>query len=222
MSHRILILGGGGHARVLADALRQQGLAVAGYSGPQDSGELLPGIPYLGPDQVVFEQPASDVQLVNGVGSIGDNSLRRGLFEAFSRQGYTFMAVRHPAAVVATDISLGEACQLLPGAIVNAGARLGDNVLINSRALVEHDCEIASHCHVASGAVLCGDCRLGEDVHVGAGAVIIQGVSVGNGAIIAAGAVVTKNVEPLTLVAGVPAVTKRAMNEQEGLEEYRR
>lgn len=222
MTRKIIILGGGGHARVLADALRLQGLAVAGYSGPVDGGQLLPGIPYLGPDKVVFDHPADDLLLINGVGSIGDNSLRRGLFEAFSGHGYQFLEVRHPSAVVAGDVEAGHGCQLLPGAIVNPGARLGNNVLINSRALVEHDCDLASHTHVASGAVLCGDCRLGEDVHVGAGAVIIQGVSIGNGAIIAAGAVVTKNVEPLTLVAGVPAVTKRALDDQEGLEEHRR
>lgn len=215
MTRQIILLGGGGHARVLADALRLQNLSIAGYSGPVDGGELLPGVPWLGPDKAVFDRPAAEILLVNGVGSIGDNSLRRGLFEAFCSHGYDFLGVRHPSAIVADGVQMGHGCQLPAGAIVNPGSRLGDNVLINSRALVEHDCELASHVHVASGAVLCGDCRIGEDVHVGAGAVVIQGMTIGNGAIIAAGAVVTKDVEPLTLVAGVPARHKRSLDESQ-------
>jgi UDP-perosamine 4-acetyltransferase len=212
VSRRIVILGGGGHARMLADTLQQQGLHVSGYGAPQDEGELLPGIPYLGDDHRIFKQEVDAVELVNGVGAVGDNRLRRSLFEIFSAHGFRFLKVVHNAASLSPLASLGAGCQLLPGAIVNTRARLGDNVIVNSGALVEHDCEIGGHTHIASGAVLCGACTLGEDVHIGAGAVVIQGLSIGNGAIIAAGAVVTKNVKPMTLVAGVPAQTKRVLN----------
>jgi UDP-perosamine 4-acetyltransferase len=80
---------------------------------------------------------------------------------------------------------------------------------------VEHGCTIADHSHIASGATVCGDCLIGEAVHVGAGATVIQGVKIGFGAVIAAGAVVTRNVEPLTLVAGVPARELRRTDDQE-------
>jgi len=209
MNPRIVILGGGGHARVLADCLLEQDAMVIGYSAPGDEGELLPGIPYLGPDSCLREFPANELRLVNGVGSVGHNSLRRGLFERYSALGFRFLAVRHPAAVVSKRLSQGAGCQFLPGATVNSGTRLGDNVIVNSRALVEHDCKVGDHVHIASGAVLCGGCRVGENVHIGAGSVVIQGIEIGNGAIIAAGAVVIENVKPLTLVAGVPAEIKR-------------
>jgi virginiamycin A acetyltransferase len=48
-------------------------------------------------------------------------------------------------------------------------------------------------------------CIIGNDVWIGCNAVISRNVVIGDGAVIAAGAVVTKNVEPYTIVAGVPA-----------------
>lgn len=216
MNRPIIIVGGGGHARVVADILIGQEQRLLGFTDPAVSGELLPGIAHLGRDDAVFDHKPEDVLLVNGVGSIGDNSLRKGLFEAYRRNGYEFLQVRHPSAVTpAGGLNAGQGCQVMAGAIVVPDSRLGDNVLVNTRAVVEHDCVLGDHVHVASGAVLCGDCVIGEDVHIGAGAVVIQGIKVGNGAIIAAGAVVTKDVEPLTLVAGVPGKVKRNLDDSE-------
>lgn len=209
MNTRIIMLGGGGHARVLAGTLLQQGRSAEGYCAPGNEGELLPGVPYLGTDAQLLKHPAEDVLLVNGVGSVGYSDLRRELFERHHLQGYRFLTVEHPSATLAPDLIQGDGCQFLPGSIVNTGTELGNNVIVNSRALVEHDCNIGDHVHIASGAVICGGCSIGPGVHIGAGAVVIQGIQVGNGAIIAAGSVVIQNVEPLTLVAGVPAETKR-------------
>lgn len=212
MTTRVIILGGGGHARMLADTLRQMSRAIHGYSSICDEGELIPGVPYLGNDEVILGQPTGEVGLVNGVGSIGDNWLRRRLFEDFRRKGFCFLEVVHAAAILSPQAALGQGCQLMPGAIVNAGSELAENVIINSRALVEHDCQVGGHTHIASGALLCGGCRVGESAHVGAGAVVIQSLSIGHGAVIGAGAVVTKDVEPMTLVTGVPARFVRHLN----------
>lgn len=207
-----IILGGGGHARVLLECLLLGGHPVLGFTAPTRQPDLAPGIAWLGSDDALADHPPDGVALVNGIGSTGDTALRRNLHAALSGKGYRFRTLQHPSAVVSSlDVQLGCGCQLLAGSLVGPGVRLGDNVLLNSRAVVEHDCSIGAHSHVASGAVLCGGCQLGEAVHVGAGATLIQGITVGSGAIIAAGAVVTRNVEPLTLVAGVPGTVKRAL-----------
>ncbi len=49
------------------------------------------------------------------------------------------------------------------------------------------------------------DISIGSDVWLGAYAIVLPGVTIGDGAVVAAGAVVTRNVEPYTIVAGVPA-----------------
>ena len=208
MSRAPVLLGGGGHARVLADALLAGGRPPAGYVAPRNAGELLPGIPWLGDDDWLQRQPP-DTPLVDGLGSAPDTGPRRALWERFRALGFRFVTVVHPAATVAASATLGEGCQVLAGAVVNAGAELGANSIVNSRAVVEHDCRLAAHCHVASGAVLCGAVTLEECVHVGAGATVLQGLRIGTGAIVAAGATVIDDVESLTLVAGVPARVKR-------------
>lgn len=212
MKPRVVILGGGGHARMLADTLRQGNIAVQGYSAPSNEGELLPGIPYLGDDSIVIRGSRDDTVLVNGIGSVGDNAPRRRLFDTCRAQGFRFLEVAHPSAILSSEATLGHGCQLLPGSVVNTGARIGENVIVNSAAVIEHDCRIAGHVHIASRAVLCGGCRVEENAHIGAGAVVIQGIHIGHGSIIAAGAVVTSDVKPMTLVAGVPAKTKRYLD----------
>lgn len=208
MKRPAIILGGGGHAQVLADLLVQQGTALLGYTAPTRSARLRE-LAWLGDDSALARHAPDEVWLVNGLGSVADTAPRRRLFEQARAQGFEFLGLQHPSVILAGGTRLGQGCQLLPGALLNTGARLGDDVLINSRAVVEHDCHIGSHSHVASGAVVCGECEIGEGCHIGAGAVLIQGIQVGDGAIIAAGAVVTHNVKPMTLVAGVPAEVKR-------------
>lgn len=213
MSTPLIVIGGGGHARVLMEALHRRLAKVTGFTDPQpmDSGAFL--YPYLGDDMRVNDYRPDDIRLVNGLGGTQDNAPRRLLFERWRQRGHQFASVVHPLAIVANHrVESGEGLQLLAGAVIGVGSRLGDNVLINTRAVVEHDCLVGDHVHVASGAVLCGGCRVENGVHIGAGATVIQGVNIGAGAVIAAGSVVTRDVESLTLVAGVPAYRKKRLN----------
>jgi len=205
----VIILGGGGHARVLADALQLAGRRVLGFTAPQRQPELAPGIGWLGDDTAIEAHDPASVALVNGLGSTRAIEQRRRIYERLTGRSYRFAAVQHPSAVVSTlGTELGRGSQLLAGSLISPGVRLGDNVLINSRVAVEHDCRVGDHSHLATGAVLCGGCEVGPTVHVGAGATVIQGIRIGQGAVIGAGSVVTKDVEPSTLVAGVPAQKK--------------
>lgn len=217
MQDDYLILGGGGHALVLADLLLHQNRHLLGYAAPTDTGELCPGTPWLGTDAtlgaLLVHHPS--LCLVNGLGSVGRITQRADLYTQLDGMGFRFATLRHPLASIATQrTELGPGHQVLAGAAVSPDVCLGSNVLINTRAVIEHGCRIGDHTHVASGAIVCGDCTIGARVHIGAGAVIVQGIQIGSGAVIAAGAVVTQNVEPLTLVAGVPARMKRRFDEQ--------
>ncbi|ALP52652.1 hypothetical protein Tel_05540 [Candidatus Tenderia electrophaga] len=210
MNRPVIILGGGGHAKVLAEALLRMQRSIIGFTDPQPHASLLQDIPHLGGDETVFEHRPDTVLLVNGLGSVGDTRARQALFAGFIEKDYRFAAVTHPRAILSrTDVETGQGCQILAGAVVNPGVRLGDNVIINSGAIVEHDCRIGDHVHISSGALVCGGCSIEEGAHIGAGAIIIQGITIGHGTVVAAGSVVISNVDPLTLVAGVPAQVKR-------------
>jgi UDP-perosamine 4-acetyltransferase len=206
---RCVILGGGGHARVLIDALfLMEQVTLYGILLPDKTlwGSDVFGVPVLGGDELLPSLAAQGVDsFVVGLGSVGDSSLRQRLFRYGLEQGLDVLSVCHPNAVLSPRASYWRGGQFLPGSIVNAGAVIGENVIINSGAIIEHDCLIGDHVHVATGAHLSGTVQVGEGAHIGTGAVVRQGITIGKNAIVGAGAVVVKDVPPDTLVIGVPA-----------------
>lgn len=213
MNPPIIIIGGGGHARVLAEVLMRREENILGFTDPDASATLFEGIPHLGSDKTILDHRPEDILLINGLGSVSDNSARQALFATFTTKAYRFATLTHPDAILSSmDLQIGQGCQILAGTVIGPGAHLKDNVLINSRAVVEHDCQIGSHTHVSPGAIICGNCHIEEAAYIGAGAVVIQGVTIGAGAVIAAGAVVIHDVPANTLMAGVPARKKRSLN----------
>lgn len=204
-----VILGAGGHAKVVIDCLKQSRAATLLMVLDKDKsrqGEKLLGVPIKGGDELL---PAlarkNSPRFVIALGGIGDNRPRQRLFEAALKLGLKPLTVSHPMAIISLEASIGAGSVIMPGAIVNAGAVLGDNVIVNSGAIVEHDCLIGDHAHIATGAKLCSTVRVGKLAHIGAGAVIRQCLAIGEGAIIGAGAVVLKDVPAWTMAAGVPA-----------------
>jgi UDP-perosamine 4-acetyltransferase len=200
------MIGSGGHARVLADALASNGIALAAVVSPDaelssDFGDLQ----HIRDDDEFLAKTSRECLLVNGVGTAGDVRVRRGLYERFIAAGFGFASVIHRSAVISAKVHVGVGAQVMAGAVVQAGAQLGANCIVNTGALIDHDCRIGAHAHVAPGACLSGHVAVGDASHIGAGATIIQGRTVGDGAIVGAGAVVIADVPAGSVVVGVPA-----------------
>ncbi|MEZ7198244.1 acetyltransferase [Pseudodesulfovibrio karagichevae] len=203
---KILIIGGGGHARVVADILlAMDGMEPQGYvtsdQAPGTAGPL--GLPVLGGDDAVGSIPHDGL-----VVAVGDNATRERLFAHFAAQGENMVNAIHPSAILAPDVVLGRGCMVCPGAIVNTGSEIGDNVILNTGSVTEHDCRVGSHAHVAPGAKVAGAARIGAGALVGLGAAVLPGVAMGDRAVAGAGAVVLGDVPPGLTVVGVPARPK--------------
>jgi UDP-perosamine 4-acetyltransferase len=209
-----IILGAGGHARMLIDCLNGQSAVrvVGALHGAKEarSSDLL-GIPILGSDELLPKLRKAGVSLfVVGVGATGDNRPREKLFHMALGAGLAPMTVVHPSAIISSKARIEKGAQLLPGCIVNCGAVIGANVIVNSRVIVEHDCVLEEHCHAAPGAILGGNVRVGWRAHVGIGSCIRQGVRIGSDSLVGAGAVVLHDVPDNTVVVGNPARFLRA------------
>ena len=214
--HSVIIVGAGGHAKVLLDTLGLLGITVSGICDPlQPTSGGLSRLQWYADDDAVLHLNPTETRLVNAIGSTHDTSKRRAIFSKYKTSGFHFISVIHPASNVSQlDMDIGEGLQALAGSVINASVSLGENVLVNTGAIVEHDCTIGSHTHIASSATVCGNCLVGENVHIGAGAVIKQGITIGSGSVIASGAVVINDVKPYSLLAGVPAQVKRTLHHE--------
>lgn len=208
----VIVVGAGGHGRVVADALLAAGVEVIGFVDADASrhGQQVLGLPVLGGDDALVARGADRSRLVNGIGSVGRRQAigvpgaREQAQRRLEGQGWRFRGVRHPSALVSPRAQVDETAQLLAGAVVQPGARIGRGAIVNTRSVVEHDVVVGDYAHVAPGAVLCGDVVVGEGAHIGAGAVVRQGLRVGPGTVVGVGAAVVCDCDGGTWI-GVPA-----------------
>lgn len=197
---RVVIIGAGGHAQVVADALlrikAQDGsVEPIGYldDDPPLEGAHLLGLPVLGPVDRL-RAIAHDAVIVG----IGDNNARRRHFETLHRRGERFAVACHPAAVLAPSVEVGGGTVICAGVIVNTGAVIGANVILNTGATIDHHNQIADHAHIAPGVHLGGEVSVGEGALIGLGATVLPRRRVGMSSVAGASACVTRSVADST------------------------
>jgi len=205
---KIVILGGGGHARVLIELIRVSGnYKIVGVLDPRlKKGVKVLDVPVLGGDELLNELFNSGVAMACiGVGSIRDNSIRRKLYEKVKQIGFSVPSLLHPKAVLSETSKIAEGVQVMVGTIVQVNNFIDENTIINTGAIVEHDCIIGKHVHICPGTIISGGCIIGDSAFIGAGATVIQGIKIGKNTIVAAGSLVVNNVPDGALAKGIPA-----------------
>ena len=205
----LILLGGGGHAKVVTEAARAQGWTVGGFLDDRTDAPLAAfGVPRLGAIADWTRFAERHPLFV----AIGDNALRRRLLdELISGLGEdevdegAIAAVIDPTAVVSPSARLSIGVLVAPRAVINADAAIDRGAIVNTGAVVEHDCRVGAGAHVAPGAALGGAAVLDDGALVGLGARVLPGARVGANAVVGAGAVVVNDVPDGTTVRGVPA-----------------
>lgn len=203
----IVIIGGGGHAKVVISLLRKLGSwHLFGYTDPKDHGQIL-GVRFLGPDSVLRTVAAENPKLLGviGVGQIGLGTLRCSLLQRLQCHFASFPPIVSTDATVNESVLIGDGAIIMDGAVVNCGARIGRGAIINTNSTVEHDCTVGEWVHIAPGATVCGNSSVGDYSMVGAGATIIEGISLTASSVIGAGATVIADVTESGVYVGCPA-----------------
>lgn len=208
MKGKIVMLGGGGHSRVLIDLIRLSGkFEIACILDPElETGSTVMGVPVQGDESLLpglFKNGI--INACVAVGSVKENGVRMNLYEKVREIGFSVPYLIHPSTIISAEASFSDGVQVMAGTIVQAISSVGENTIVNTGAIVEHDCRIGKHVHICPGAVISGGCVIGDGSFIGAGATVIHGVSVGKSAKIGAGAVVIKDVPQDATVSGVPA-----------------
>lgn len=205
---RIIIVGGGGHARVLINIVKLSGqYEIIGILDPHlNVEENISGIPVLGNDDLLEDLYKKGIKnACIAIGSIRDNTKRTKLYNFVKEIGFSLPPLTHPNAIITDDVKISEGVQIMAGAIIQTGSLIGKNTIINTGVIVEHDCFIGQHVHLCPGVVISGGCEIQNGAFIGSGATVIQGIKIGENATVAAGAVVIKDVSDSSQVMGVPA-----------------
>ena len=201
---RLIVIGGGGHGRVVADSAR--GLDV------YDTIVFLDDAPDRMMDDGEFTVIGSCTELESVIRpgdscivAIGDNRNRAGLIERVLASGLPLATIVDRSASVGSACELGPGTVVLPQAAVNIGTKLGTGCIVNTGATVDHDCQLGDHVHVAPGAHLGGGVGVGSGTWIGIGACVRHGISIGRDVVVGAGAAVVDDVDDGLTVVGVPA-----------------
>ncbi len=204
---RILILGAGGHGRVVLDILLQSAHhQVVGFldNNPNIHGRRVDGIPVLGAiDDLAHVAHQGDVTGV--IVAIGDNGVRRGLAREVDATGIDLINAIHPSATLAHNAMLGRNVVVAAGVVVCAHCQIGDSVILNTGCIIDHQTMIGEGTHICPGVRIAGRVTVEPGTFIGIGATIIPKITLGCECIVGAGAVVIDDVPPMATVIGVPA-----------------
>lgn len=202
-TERRVVVGAGGHARVVMDALLSLQVNSTSNVFADDDvtlhGRLMLGLPVLGTPSALVQ---SGVHFHVAVGS--NRSREMLYFRMLNAGGVTFSVV-HPMACISPHASLGDASFVAANALIAPNVSIGVGAIINHSAVIDHDSVIGDFSHIAPGATLAGGVLVGRGVLVGSGANVLPGVLIGDGAVVGAGAVVNVNVPSGVRVVGIPA-----------------
>lgn len=196
-NQRLVIIGAGGHGKVIADIAERNGYREIVFLDDDKAVTECAGYPVIGESGDVGEMDA-DVIL-----GIGDGKVRRRIQD--SLKNVNFVTLVHPDAVVARDVILGEGTVVMAGAVINPGTEIGRGCIINTCASVDHDCKVGDFVHVAVGSHLCGMVRIENEVWIGAGATVSNNLFICQDCVIGAGAVVVKDIVEKGTYVGMPA-----------------
>ena len=194
---KVIVIGAGGHGRVIADIIALSGDVVLGFLDDKEP-EHVSDVPYLGkiPDLVKYQQDALFIA------AIGDNHTRKQIMESFDVDWYTAI---HPTAAVASDVEIGEGTAVMANAVINTGSKTGKGVIVNTAATVDHDNVLANYVHISPGAHLGGTVNVGPGTWIGIGAIVSNNIDICERCVVGAGAVVIQNIGVCGIYTGIPA-----------------
>jgi sugar O-acyltransferase (sialic acid O-acetyltransferase NeuD family) len=209
---KLLILGAGGHAKVVAEIARLNQWEVVGFIdgvNPKRKGESFYGSKILGGDEVLEDLFRSDVE--HAIVAFGNNRLRVQTAMNLDQMGFQLPTAVHPSAICSGDVDIGDGTVIAAGAVIGPSTSIGRFAIVNTQASLDHECRVCDGAHVGPGALVTGGVVVGKRAWIGAGAVIADHKQIGTDSIVGAGAVVVRDVPESVVVMGVPAIVARSV-----------
>ncbi len=198
MFNRLVIIGAGGHGKVIADIALKIGYTDIVFADDNAVGSCC-GFPIICTSDEIEKYNDCKTDFVI---AIGDNAIRKSIA---NQHDVNWVSLIHPSAQIAAGADIGEGTVVMANAVINACAAIGKHCIINTSAVVEHDNVLENYVHISPQATLGGTVRIGAGTHIGIGATVINNIEICCDCLIGAGALVVKNIYQPGKYIGVPA-----------------
>lgn len=200
----LLVVGAGGHGKVVADLADLLGC----WRSIVFADDRFPELTHISRWPVVSTTQATDLANIPFdafVVAVGDNRLRLKLQQQLLDSSYSAATLIHPSAVVSPSVVLGCGTVVFANAVINIDAKIGAACIINTAATVDHDCVLEDGVHISPGAHLAGAVQVGKATWLGIGSCVIQSVTIGQHVVLGAGAVAISDLPDGVTAKGIPA-----------------
>lgn len=202
----IVVIGAGGHCRVLLSILKYH--AEFNVAGIVDRDAAAKGEEISG-SVIKYSMEELEEIYQNGIRhaaiAIGNNKERKEIFLKLLDMGFKIPSLIHPGAVIEEDAIVGEGSVICLGALIGTKVNIGRNCIVYTGSILDHEVVLEDHSYISPGCSIAGRVMLGESSFIGLGSTIIENITIGKNAVVGAGSVVIREVPENTVVAGVPA-----------------
>jgi len=206
---KLLILGAGGHGKVVAEIARliKQWDEIA-FLDDKEGLKEVNGYKVI--DKLKNYKLYKE-EYKNAFVAIGNNKLRINLIENLLREGFEIPILIHPFTFISNNVKVDKGTVIMAGAVINTNSVIGKGCIINTSSSIDHDCILKDGVHISPGVHVGGTVNIGKCTWVCIGSSIANNITIGKNVIVAAGAAVIKDVPDNVIVAGVPAIFKKNM-----------
>lgn len=202
MNNKLLIIGAGGHGRVVADiALKMNKWKYVAFIDENENVKSSMGIEVIGNLDKAYEQMKDCDIFV----AVGNNAIRKKMQESFEAMGANIPILIHPSAIIGKDVNIASGTVVMAGVVINSCTNIGKGCIINTGSTLDHDNLIEDYVHISPGVNLAGMVKIGECSWLGIGSVVSNYINITGGCKVGAGAVVVKDLVETGTYVGVPA-----------------
>lgn len=210
---KLLILGAGGHGKVVADTAVASGKwsDIAFLDNNSTLHEVL-GFPVIGSfESYQYHLHENWAVFV----AIGNNLVRMNWLKKLEMEGYNIATVIHPSSVISGHSTVDKGSVAMARVVINANSTIGKGCIINTSSTIDHDCVIGEGVHISPGANISGTVTVKDNSWLGVGAKVINNIQIGENVVVAAGAVIIKDVPDNVMVAGIPSKIKKYFGDEQ-------
>ena len=207
---KIIIIGSGGHAKVVADIILtrekelNEDLKIIGFLDDNFKNlkyDNIFNIPIIGNLNNIdnFNKNEDYFFII----AIGSNEVRKKISKKYQKLNY-YTAI-HPRSIISREVTIGSGTVVMANAVINPNSTIGKHCILNTSSVIEHDNELGDYVHISPNATLCGGVNIKDNSWIGAGSVVRQQIYIGKDVVVGANSVVVKDIENSCIVVGDPA-----------------